>query len=143
VPTVLSYAQPGLNPRTLILGVRAFGAARAFPYDLVLKQKLVRDYLGGQAILILVGPDGQSVRAFRATPPGSAIETDFYRMQDNGALMMDAASGSRWNFQGCAVEGKANGTCLDRLDVIKDYWFDWRHYNRGTSVGPSLRAQGQ
>lgn len=142
-PTVLSYAQPGLTPRTLILGIRAFGAARAFPYDLVLEQKLVTDRLGGKQILIVVGPDGQSVRAFRANLPGSAIESDFYRMQDNGALMMDSVSGSRWNFQGCAIDGNAKGTCLDRLDIIKDYWFDWRHYNSGTSVGPSPKAQGK
>jgi len=141
-PTVLSYAQPGLTPRTLILGMRAFGAARAFPYNLVLEQKLVSDRLGGKPSLIVVGPDGQSVRAFRANLPQSNAETEFYRMQDKGALMMDAGTGSRWDFQGCAIEGKAKGACLDRLDIIKDYWFDWRHYNSGTSVGPSTKAQG-
>jgi hypothetical protein len=142
-PTVLSYAEPGLNPRTLILGIRAFGAARAFPYAAVLEQKLVKDRVGGMPILIVVGPDGQSMRAFRANLPGSAIETEFYRIEDKAALMMDATTGSRWNFQGCAVEGKAKGACLDRLEIIKDYWFDWRHYNRATTVfGRLPKAQG-
>ena len=109
----------------------------------MLEQKLVKDRLGGKPILIVVGPDGQSVRAFRANLPGTVVESDFYRMQDKGALMMDDATGSRWNFQGCAVEGKAKGACLDRLDIIKDYWFDWRHYNSSTSVGPSPKAQGR
>ena len=141
-PTVLSYAQPGLTARTLILGVRVLGAARAYVYDTVLEQKLVKDRVGGKPILMVVGPDGQSVRAFRANLPGAAMESDFYRIQDQGSLMMDGATGSRWNFQGCAVEGKAKGSCLDRLDIIKDYWFDWRHYNSGTSVfGQSPSAQ--
>jgi hypothetical protein len=48
--------------------------------------------------------------------------------------MMDDATGSRWNFQGCAIAGKAQGECLKSIDVIKDYWFDWRHYNPNTSV---------
>jgi hypothetical protein len=133
-PTVLSYREAGMTPRSLILGVRAFGAARAFPSEIVLDQKLVRNRLGGQPLLIVVGPDGQSVRAFSAKLPGSAVEPEFYRIQDKGALMMDDATGSRWNFQGCAVEGKAKGACLARLEIIKDYWFDWRHYNRDTSV---------
>jgi len=139
-PTVLSYARPGLSPRTLILGVRAFGAARAFPFEVLMEQKLVRDQVGGEPIVIVVGPDAQSVRAFRARLPGSSNEPDFYRMTENGASMMDSATGSRWNFQGCAVYGAAKGTCLDHLDSIKDYWFDWRHYNPTTSVYRRISA---
>jgi hypothetical protein len=47
---------------------------------------------------------------------------------------MDASTGSKWNFQGCATEGKAVGSCLDPVYVIKDYWFDWRNYNPTTTV---------
>ena len=47
---------------------------------------------------------------------------------------MGSATGSRWDFQGCAVEGKAKGLCLEPIEVIKDYWFDWRHYNPWTTV---------
>jgi Protein of unknown function (DUF3179) len=130
-PTVLSYAQPGMTPRTLVLGIRAFGAARAYDFEMLLKQKLVKDPLGGVPIVIVVGPDGQSVRAFRSAVSGG--EPDFYRLNDS-ALMMDDATGSHWNFQGCAVEGSSKGVCLERLDIIKDYWFDWRHYNPTTSV---------
>jgi hypothetical protein len=100
----------------------------------VLQQKLVKDHVGSEPVLIVVGPDGHSVRAFRAVLPGSGTGSDFYRLQEAGALMMDEATGSRWNFQGCAVEGKAKGACLERLDIIRDYWFDWRHYNTATSV---------
>lgn len=66
VPPVLSYAQQGLTPRTLVLGVRLSGAARAYLFETILQQKLIQDRLGGQAILIAVGPDGESVRGFRA-----------------------------------------------------------------------------
>jgi hypothetical protein len=126
-PTVLSYAEPGLTPRTLILGIRAFGAARAYRFENLLEEKLVKDTIGGVPTLIVVGPDGQSVRAFRA-------DTDFYRLNDGSGALMDSATGSRWNFQGCAVEGSAKGQCLQRLDIIKDYWFDWKHYNPATTV---------
>jgi hypothetical protein len=126
-PTVLSYAQPGVVPRDLMLGIRAFGASRAFPYDKVIQQKLVQDHVGTEAVLLLVGSDNQSVRAFHARNAG-----DFYRTPDG--FMMDAATGSRWNFQGCAVDGKSKGSCLEPLEVIKDYWFDWRHYNPDTTI---------
>jgi hypothetical protein len=133
VPTVLSYAQPGLSPRTLVVGIRAFGAARAFPYDSLVKQKLTTDRLGAVPILIVLGPDGKSLRAFRADAPGLRGEADFYRIEEGG-LMMDGATGSRWNFQGCATDGPAKGSCLGRVEMIKDYWFDWRQYNPETTV---------
>jgi uncharacterized protein DUF3179 len=123
-PTVLSYARPGVGPRDLMLGIHSFGAARAFPYDTVIAQKLVKDRVGLEHVILVVGPDGQSVRAFRTA-------SDFYRTPDG---MMDDATGSRWNFQGCAIEGRSKGTCLERVEAIKDYWFDWRHYNPNTTV---------
>ncbi len=32
------------------------------------------------------------------------------------------------------MNGKFKGDCLKQLDVIKDYWFDWRNYNADTTV---------
>ena len=143
-PTVLSYAEPGLTPRDLMLGIRAFGASRAFPYDAVVRLKLVLDHVGSERVLLVVGPDGRSVRAFRARVPGGSALTGFFRTFDDKApksdegstvvLMMDDATGSRWNFQGCAIEGASKGSCLESVEVIKDYWFDWRHYNPQTTV---------
>ncbi len=133
VPTVLSYARPGLAPRDLMLGIRAFGASRAFPYELVRKQKLVQDRVGSEPVILVVAKDGQSVRAFRgrvkdATP-------DFYLLLKEGsAVFMDSQTGSQWDFQGCAVSGALRGSCLERVEIIKDYWFDWRHYNAATTV---------
>ncbi len=127
-PTVISYPQEGIAQRDIMLGIKAFGAARAFPYETVLKEKLVQDRIGGEPVLLVVGPDGQSVRAFH---PQKSVE--FYRLNDR-PVMMDDATQSTWNFQGCATEGKAKGACLETIDVIKDYWFDWKHYNPSTTV---------
>ncbi len=138
-PTVISYAQAGLKPRDLMLGVRAFGASRAFPYAAVLKQKLIEDHVSGEPVLLVVGPDNLSVRVFRRRLPGSATP-EFYRIPEakeqsqSGVLLLDAQSGSRWNFHGCAIDGKFKGVCLEPLQVIKDYWFDWRNYNPQTTV---------
>jgi hypothetical protein len=144
-PTVLSYAQAGLKPRDLMLGIRAFGGSRAFPYTVVLQEKLLEDRVGTEPVLLVVGEDNRSVRAFRQRIPGVAATPQFYRLANSGnnspptslksgGLLMDATTGSQWNFQGCAVQGKLKGTCLEQIEVIKDYWFDWRHYNSNTTV---------
>jgi len=48
--------------------------------------------------------------------------------------LLDNATASEWNFQGCAISGAARGKCLDRVPALKDYWFDWRNYHPGTTV---------
>jgi len=130
MPTVISYAQPGLNPRDLMLGVHTAEAARAFPYNSILKQKLIQDRIGSLPILLLLGPDNRSVRVFEQ---GSS---QFYRVPNlkSGALLLDAQTGSEWNFQGCALSGPRQGQCLKPVNAIKDYWFDWRNYNKNTTV---------
>ncbi len=129
-PAVLNYAEHGLAPRDLMVGINAYGAARAFVYEDVLREKLIQDRMAGKRILVVAAADGKSVRAF-GVPDEDA---DFYLLSENGALMMDNATGSKWDFRGCAVEGKAKGSCLEKLDAIEDYWFNWRNYNPGTSI---------
>jgi hypothetical protein len=134
-PAVLSFPEHGLGDRDVMLGVQAFGEARAFPYERVLGEKLVQDRVGSEPVVLVVGPDGQSVRAFRESIAGKVSDEtpiEFFRTPDG--MMIDTAGGSRWNFKGCAVDGKLQGACLERIEIIKDFWFDWRNYHPSTSV---------
>jgi hypothetical protein len=133
-PTVITHAQPGLAARDLMLGVHAGGAARAFPYDAVQREKLIVDRVATAPVLLVVGPDNESVRAFSRALPGGRGVADFYRMTDGGGLMIDSLTASQWNFRGCATSGAMKEACLAPIEVIKDYWFDWREYNPGTTV---------
>jgi hypothetical protein len=49
-------------------------------------------------------------------------------------ILIDTATASEWNFQGCAVSGPSQGKCLDRVPALKDYWFDWRNYHPDTTI---------
>ncbi len=139
-PTVLDFPEHALSARDLMLGIQAYGASRAFLYERVVKEKLVKDRMGPEPVLLVVGPDDQSVRVFRGRIPGVDGATDFYRVTERkpgdpaDALFVDDATGSQWNFQGCAVFGKAKGVCLEQIPALKDYWFDWRNYNPTTTV---------
>ena len=47
---------------------------------------------------------------------------------------VDAETGSEWSFAGEALAGPLKGKKLAWVLALKDYWFDWRTYNPGTSV---------
>src|SRR5256885_6099550 len=70
-PTVISFAQPGLGARDLMLGVHASGASRAFPYSAILKEKLIADRVSAQAVIVVLGADNPSVRGFVLRLPGA------------------------------------------------------------------------
>ena len=88
--------------------------------------KLIEDRLGCGTDLIVAGQDGKSIRVFRAHN-----SAEFYRAGD---VLMDAETGSEWNFSGCAVRGKLPEHCLPPVDALKDYWFDWRNYHPDTTI---------
>jgi len=135
-PTVINFPEHGLEGRDLMLGIQAFGASRAFLYEQVIAEKVVKDHVGSEPVLLVVGPDNESARAFRDRIRGVDGAPDFYRIRANatGGLLMDGITGSEWNFAGCAVSGALKGACLERIPMLKDYWFDWRNYHPATTV---------
>jgi len=130
--TVLDFPHSGLQSRDLILGIDAFGASRAYPVDRIFAAKLIEDRLGTEPILIVAGSDGKSIRVFRARANDEKAASEFYRTGDD--IFVDAATGSEWNFRGCATKGPQTGSCLRPVDALKDYWFDWRNYHPDTTI---------
>jgi hypothetical protein len=114
--------------REIELGLSINGAARAFAYEKVKTQKVVQDFVGSTPVLLVLGPDGVSVRAFENQVPPEGKAREFYTSAD--ATLIDS-SGERWGFNGCSQAERSR--CLPQLDPIKDYWFDWKHYHPDTT----------
>jgi uncharacterized protein DUF3179 len=133
LPTVINFPGSGLESRDVVLGIEAGGASRAYPMTALSTQATIQDRVGSTPVLVVLGPDGKSVRAFVSRVDGSDMQ--FFRKSGAGDwVLVDSTSASEWNFQGCAVAGQATGKCLERVAALKDYWFDWRNYHPETSV---------
>ena len=120
-------------PRTLIVGVTLNGADKAYPLDDLRKQRLIIDTLGGAPLFLVVAEDGQSVRAFERNADGHTLEF-FVKAATAPLLMVDAETGTTWDFSGQGVAGALAGRQLRRVAVRKDYWFDWQIYHPRTGV---------
>jgi Protein of unknown function (DUF3179) len=143
-PVPLTFPGQGLKDRDVILGLKVDGQARAFPLAKVRGPAPVEDKIAGVPVVLVTGPDGVSVRIFRAQLNGTDIE--LYRAAPDDAKstgqddkqtpewrLLDA-QGNSWNFAGCATNGPAAGQCLEKINFLKDYWFDWKNYNPQTTV---------
>jgi hypothetical protein len=126
-PAMVDTSKSGIKPHQLMLGVTVAGKNKAYPINSILAAKLIQDKVADSSVLVVVGPDGLSIRVF------DAAEFTFARSEGD-RVMQDAETGSGWNFQGCAVDGKLKGRCLKEIDAYKDYWFDWMNHHPETAV---------
>ena len=136
-PVPVTFPGQGLADRDVVLGITAGGHARAFPLARVRGENPIEDRVGGVPVALVTGPDGESVRVFRSQWNGTDIE--LYRDAGNRDSATQQwglidAQGNTWNFAGCATSGPAQGQCLEKINYLKDYWFDWKNYNPQTTV---------
>ena len=131
--TTSAWLDGSLQPRTLVVGVIVNGAARAYPLDALIKQSPIIDDLGRAPIILVLGDDQKSVRGFQRTVEGRRLEL-FAKPNVSPLRLVDAETGSEWDFSGTALTGPLAGKQLAKLAVLNDYWFDWKTYNPTTSL---------
>jgi hypothetical protein len=126
-------ALDALAPRAVVVGVKAGGAAKAYPLAAVESQGLVVDRVGTTHVLVALGEDRKSVRVFENSLDGRPLA--FYAKPGASPFqMIDSETGSAWDFTGRATSGALAGRGLKKLPALKDYWFDWKLYNPQTAV---------
>jgi Protein of unknown function (DUF3179) len=130
---VVDTSKSGVRAHQLMVGVTFSGENKAYPIETIFAEKVIQDRVGGEPILVVVGPDGASIRVFEGTVPGKDVALTFVRGSGD-VVMSDTQTGSGWNFQGCAVTGEFAGQCLKEIDSHKDYWFDWMNHHPESSV---------
>jgi len=116
-------------PRELIIGVVLNGESKAYPFFELKENRMILDTLGKVPILIAVGTDGLTVRAYETTVEGKRL--DFFKTDAD--LFIDN-SGTKWNFDGSAISGPLSGKRLQRIPILKDFWFDWLNYHPNTQI---------
>ena len=122
-----------LGLRELVIGITVNGHANAYRMTDVQQQNPIVDTIGGVPIVIVAAADGRSVRAFSRMIDGKAVE--FFATPDAKSItLVDSSTGSEWDFSGRAVRGPSTGRQLTRIEVLRDYWFDWRAYHPDTAI---------
>ncbi len=117
-----------LSPRAQILGIKIGGVAKAYPLSEIQKTSIILDYIADTPLMILMAEDKQSIRTFDRRIDGRELE--FFAKSDSGPLrLIDAETGSEWDFTGQCVSGEYSGRSLKKIYSLRDYWFDWKAYN--------------
>jgi hypothetical protein len=134
VPVATSVAlDKSLEPRTIVIGLTVNAVSQAYPLDALLKHNLILDDVGGVPIFIVIGDDKRSVRAFERVVGDRKLEF-FVKSNASSFTLVDAETGTEWDFSGRATSGPLVGQQLKKLPVLNDYWFDWKTYHPTTKI---------
>jgi len=122
-----------LKPRDLVIGVSLEGFKKAYPLEDLKRQNPIVDQVGTTPVLLIIDGDGKSVRCFNRTVEGKTLDL-YLKPSSKPLLLLDTQSGSEWDFSGKAVSGPMVGKVLDRIQSLKDFWFDWKLYHPETRI---------
>lgn len=120
-----------LPQREVVLGIDIGGAAKAYPLKSLTPDTPIQDRIGATSILLSMAADGKSIRCFDRTLDGQRLDF-FAKTETDEIRFMDSQSGSEWGFDGVGFSGSNSGRRLNRIPVLKDYWFDWKIYHPKT-----------
>ncbi len=119
--------------KSWVVGVVAGGAAHAFDWNDLVREKVLAEKVGGVPVVLLLAADLSSFFAFDAGLPG-----------DEGKLVLEAAdpgqfrdleSGTLWTEKGRALDGPNAGAQLVSLPAYQEFWHSWRTFHPATSGG--------
>jgi hypothetical protein len=134
LPTVVPEGpDEALTPRAVVVGVVSGREAKAFPIAAVKNEGPINDQVGSTPVLVLLHPDGRSLRCFDRRLDGDTLQL-FATRGTCPPGWFDARTGSRWEFTGTASEGPLRGKSLARLACLRDDWFDWKTYHPDTGL---------
>jgi Protein of unknown function (DUF3179) len=138
LPTPGTGAAPktvsGIEPRTLMVGITLDGRSKAWPHASVVSSGATVDQVADVPVLLVVAPDGRSVRAFDRRIRGQVLSFIRAGRDLKSSTLLDLETMSEWDFTGRATAGELAGAQLGRVEILVDYWFDWKTYHPDTEV---------
>ncbi|MDP9015955.1 MAG: DUF3179 domain-containing protein, partial [Thermoproteota archaeon] len=134
----VSHKDDRLGPKEIVVGLEDNGKHKAYRISDIENRKVVNDAIVNKQIA-LVSLEPFMVRAFdRSIQLESSTTSEFTTLQleyeSSSNLLVDKETGTKWNFDGKAVEGSMKGKSLTRLPFDEGFWFSWVAFHPDTQV---------
>ncbi|MCC6367431.1 MAG: DUF3179 domain-containing protein [Bryobacterales bacterium] len=121
-----------LPPKTMILGLNAGGAGKAFPLNALRKARVINDKVGVEPVLIVHQPGSDTTTAFSAKLNGRVLR--FAPANISVTEIIDLETHSHWDAYGQCVSGKLKDSSLKPLILEPEYWFAWSEFHPATGI---------
>lgn len=110
--------------KSWVLGISTRTAARCYDWNELLQYKQIIDSLPGLPLIIVIENDSTSFHAYENKLGEKSLQ--LMRVK-NGIL--DAVSGTLWNWDGVGVSGPLQTTSLQRIPCYQEYLHSWEYFH--------------
>jgi hypothetical protein len=128
---------PTLEAKSLVFAIRMAGAAKAYPLDLLFRERVVNDMVGPESVVLVADPATGAVRAYRRRGRGFAEGVE--------GQLIEPSTGVLWE---CREEGLASGRPgegdgppLARVPGHRAFWFGWYAFFPETAIYSGCAAE--
>ncbi len=123
---------PRLPENALVYGVESAEGAKSYPFSSVeTRRGVVNDQVGPTPVVIVVR-GGVEAAGYERNLEGRLLT--FRSAPSSEGVMIDGETGSRWSWEGEAVDGVLRGERLQPLDGYSVEWHVWSAYNPRADV---------
>ncbi|HUR64835.1 MAG TPA: DUF3179 domain-containing (seleno)protein [Chitinophagaceae bacterium] len=123
--------------KSWVVGIQHNKTEKAYDWNDLLSKKLINDSLTGLPVVIVVEPDNASFHVWDRTVEVQALfqrisQTLVFTTDSLG--MKDLTTGSKWNFEGLAIDGSLKGTQLRTVQAHQEFWHSWQSFHPATTT---------
>lgn len=129
-----------------VVGVRVGDDAKAYPFSVLMSERVVNDAIGTTPFVVLWGaPDTADAFSAESVENSKGVGTGvaFSRVVDGQVLsfsavddhtFLDRETGTTWSILGRALDGPLVGARLSPVIHLNEFWFAWAAFNQGAQV---------
>ena len=114
-----------LEPLTLVMGVEANGATKAFPIESTKERSCYMDTVGGEPVAVFWYGPTKSAVAFSAKLDDRILTFYADKISPETAPFKDKETGTRWTLAGRGVDGPLRGKELTWVNSVQCRWYAW------------------
>jgi len=124
---------PSLEPKAWVYGLRRQAAAKAYPLEMLFRERVVNDAIAAESVLLVADPDAGSVRAY-------ARRNRILAEGPSPRELVEPATGALWRIEEEALLPETPGfPAFERLAGQRAYWFGWYAFFPETEVYEGCR----
>jgi hypothetical protein len=108
---------PALPAKSWIYAVRAGARAKAYPLDVLFRERVVNDRILALPVVVVADPETGAVRAY---------ERAGHRFAEGpGGTLVEPETGRQWEVAEEGLRARSKGELLPRVAGHRAYWFGW------------------
>ncbi|HTL10775.1 MAG TPA: DUF3179 domain-containing (seleno)protein [Chitinophagaceae bacterium] len=117
--------------KSWVVGVVHKGYARAYDWNMLVKQQLLQDSIPGMPIVIVLENDNASFHVWNRQVNGQSLH---FTRNDAMQQLNDTETGSVWDMNGLCIEGALKGNRLATVQSYQEFWHSWKNFHPATTT---------